>query len=47
MSVAQVKLRLPLPSLSILQLILVKIRMAENEKDDIRCDEKNTEVQWV
>ena len=34
MSVAQVKLRLPLLSLLILQLILANIRMAENEKDD-------------
>ena len=34
MSVAQVKLHLPLLSLLILQLILANIRMAENEKDD-------------
>ena len=35
MFVAQVKLRLPLLSLLILQLILVNIRTVENEKDDI------------
>ena len=34
MSVTQVKLCLSLPSLLILQLILVDIRMAENDKDD-------------